>query len=63
MPELPQPTAESTIHEVREYYFKTLQTPDHAAVFNLNAIADSNPTFAFLELQDAEIHRKNQPKG
>ena len=50
---VPQPTAESTIQEVREYYFNTLQTPDHAAVFNLNTLAVFNTTFAFLELLDA----------
>jgi hypothetical protein len=50
---VPQPTAESTIQELREYYFNTLQTPDHAAVFNLNTIAVLSTTFAFLELLDA----------
>ena len=49
----PQPSLESTIHEVREYYFNSLQNLDHAAIFELNTIAVFNTTFAFLELLDA----------
>lgn len=61
---VPQPTAESTIQELREYYFNTLQTPDHAAVFNLNTIAVLNTTFAFLELLDAGNKAETkQPKS
>lgn len=61
---VPQPTAESTIQELREYYFNTLQTPDHAAVFNLNTIAVLNSTFAFLELLGAGNKAETkQPKS
>lgn len=50
---IPKPTPKSTIQEVRDYYFKTLQDSDLVAVFSLNTIAVFNTTFAFLELLDA----------
>jgi len=48
-----QPSETSTIQEVREYYFNTLQVVEHAATFNLNTTAVLLTTFAFLELLDA----------
>jgi len=47
-----QPSETSSIQEVREYYFNTLQVEDHVATFNLNTIAVLLTTFAFLELLD-----------
>ncbi|KAE9370515.1 short chain dehydrogenase/reductase [Stipitochalara longipes BDJ] len=47
------PTETSSIQEVREYYFNTLQVEEHAAAFNLNTTAVLLTTFAFLELLDA----------
>lgn len=48
-----QPSETSSIQEVREYYFNTLQMEDHVATFNLNTIAVLLTTFAFIELLDA----------
>jgi NAD(P)-dependent dehydrogenase (short-subunit alcohol dehydrogenase family) len=48
-----QPSETSSIQEVREYYFNTLQVEEHAATFNLNTTAVLLTTFAFLELLDA----------
>jgi NAD(P)-dependent dehydrogenase (short-subunit alcohol dehydrogenase family) len=48
-----QPSETSSIKEVREYYFNTLQVEEHATTFNLNTTAVLLTVFAFLELLDA----------
>lgn len=48
-----QPSETSSIQEIREYYFNTLQVEEHAATFNLNTTAVLLTTFAFIELLDA----------
>lgn len=57
-----QPSDTSSIQEVREYYFNTLQVEDHTATFHLNTIAVLLTTFAFLELLDAG-NKVNEANG
>lgn len=58
----PQPTETSSISEVRNYFFSTLSTEDHATVLNLNNTAVMVTTFAFLELLDA-ANKRNHVEG
>ena len=52
-PPIPPPTKESTISEVRKYFFETLPTEDHTAVFKTNTISVLLIIFDLVELLNA----------
>jgi len=49
----PDPDENSSIKDIRNYYFNGIPAQDHAKIFNVNTTGVLLTTFAFLELLDA----------